>query len=59
LDTEPIVKEPFDFRDPYPYIVVNVGSGVSVLLVKSPDSYCRVSGDVFAALEASPGFFQW
>ena len=38
------VKKPFDFRNPYPYLVVNVGSGVSILAVHSPTKYKRVSG---------------
>ncbi|KAK6178064.1 hypothetical protein SNE40_012900 [Patella caerulea] len=37
-------KVPFDFRDPYPYLVVNIGSGVSILAVRSPTDYRRVSG---------------
>nr|KAG5689035.1 hypothetical protein BaRGS_006431 [Batillaria attramentaria] len=37
-------KVPFDFRDPYPYLVVNIGSGVSILAVHSPTNYKRVSG---------------
>lgn len=38
------VKRPFDFRNPYPYLVVNVGSGVSILAVYSSTEYKRVSG---------------
>ncbi len=30
--------------DPYPYIVVNIGSGVSILLVESAESYHRIGG---------------
>ncbi|KAK2141020.1 hypothetical protein LSH36_1181g00002 [Paralvinella palmiformis] len=37
-------KRPYNFRNPYPYLVVNVGSGVSILVVYSPDNYRRVSG---------------
>ncbi|ESO93097.1 hypothetical protein LOTGIDRAFT_162119 [Lottia gigantea] len=37
-------KVPFDFRNPYPYLVVNIGSGVSILAVRSPTDYRRVSG---------------
>ncbi len=37
-------KHPFDFRNPYPYLVVNIGSGVSILAVKSATEYSRVSG---------------
>lgn len=42
--SEPIQKEPYDFRNPYPYLVVNVGSGVSIILVNSPTDFRRVSG---------------
>ena len=37
-------KKPFDFRNPYPYLVVNIGSGVSILAVRSKTDYQRVSG---------------
>ena len=37
-------KVPFDFCNPYPYLVVNIGSGVSVLAVRAPNNYKRVSG---------------
>ncbi|XP_037939913.1 pantothenate kinase 3-like isoform X2 [Teleopsis dalmanni] len=37
-------KRAFDFSKPYPFILVNVGSGVSVLAVYGPDNYKRVSG---------------
>lgn len=42
--TEPIKKEPFNFKDPYPYLCANIGSGVSFVVVRSPDDYTRVSG---------------
>ena len=42
-------RRPFDFRDPYPYLVVNVGSGVSMLSVRSPTDYKRVSGTRYGA----------
>uniref|UniRef100_A0A0A9X5Z5 pantothenate kinase n=2 Tax=Lygus hesperus TaxID=30085 RepID=A0A0A9X5Z5_LYGHE len=38
------VKRPYDFSDPYPFIIVNVGSGVSVLAVYGPSNYKRISG---------------
>ncbi|UYV75768.1 PANK1 [Cordylochernes scorpioides] len=38
------VKVPFNFSHPYPYLVVNMGSGVSILAVHSPTSYIRVTG---------------
>ena len=34
----------FDFSQPYPYLCVNVGSGVSILAVQAPGKYTRVSG---------------
>ncbi|XP_058832430.1 pantothenate kinase 3 isoform X2 [Topomyia yanbarensis] len=37
-------KKQFDFSQPYPFILVNVGSGVSVLAVRGPDNYKRISG---------------
>ena len=38
-------KVPFQLGpDPYPYIVVNIGSGVSILLVESMDKFKRIGG---------------
>lgn len=37
-------KSRFDFSKPYPFILVNVGSGVSVLAVRGPNDYKRISG---------------
>ncbi|XP_014240885.1 pantothenate kinase 3 isoform X2 [Cimex lectularius] len=37
-------KEGYDFSNPYPFIIVNIGSGVSVLAVYGPHSYKRISG---------------
>lgn len=37
-------KMSFDFSNPYPYLVVNMGSGVSILSVRSPTEYKRVTG---------------
>lgn len=37
-------KVPYNFSQPYPYLVVNIGSGVSILAVYSPTSYSRVWG---------------
>ena len=37
-------KTQFDFRDPYPYLVVNIGSGVSILEVRSSTDFQRISG---------------
>lgn len=37
-------KVVYDFSNPYPFLIVNIGSGVSVLAVYGPDNYKRVSG---------------
>ncbi|KAK3868853.1 hypothetical protein Pcinc_025779 [Petrolisthes cinctipes] len=37
-------KVTYDFSNPYPFLVVNIGSGVSILAVDGPDDYRRVSG---------------
>lgn len=37
-------KKNFKFVNSYPYILVNIGSGVSILLVKSETDYRRISG---------------
>ncbi|KAG8236371.1 hypothetical protein J437_LFUL016820 [Ladona fulva] len=34
----------FDFSKPYPFLIVNIGSGVSILAVYGPKSYKRISG---------------
>ena len=42
---ESTCKVPFDLGpDPYPYIIVNIGSGVSILLVESATSFRRIGG---------------
>ena len=47
--TEPLnenkrAKVPYDFSHPYPFLVVNVGSGVSIIAVYSPDKFKRITG---------------
>lgn len=37
-------KVRYNFKHPYPYLVVNIGSGVSILAVYSPTSYSRIWG---------------
>jgi type II pantothenate kinase len=37
-------KIPFDFKNPYPFMVVNIGSGVSILAVTGPGKFRRVTG---------------
>lgn len=44
LNEEKCVKVPYDFSRPYPYLVVNIGSGVSILAVYSSTSYSRICG---------------
>lgn len=44
LSEEKCVKVQYDFSKPYPYLVVNIGSGVSILAVYSSTSYSRISG---------------
>ncbi|MBN3302150.1 PANK3 kinase, partial [Amia calva] len=44
LDPECCQKMPYNLEDPYPMLVVNIGSGVSILAVYSKDNYKRVSG---------------
>ncbi|CAK6447464.1 unnamed protein product [Pipistrellus nathusii] len=37
-------KLPFDLKNPYPLLLVNIGSGVSILAVYSKNNYKRVTG---------------
>ncbi|KAK0159288.1 hypothetical protein PV328_010183 [Microctonus aethiopoides] len=37
-------KVPYDFSEPYPFLLVNIGSGVSILAVYGPNNYKRISG---------------
>lgn len=41
-------KRAFNFSQPFPFILVNVGSGVSILAVYGPDNYKRISGTRYA-----------
>ncbi|XP_078267650.1 pantothenate kinase 3-like [Rhinoraja longicauda] len=43
-DPEKCQKMPFNLDDPYPLLVVNIGSGVNILAVYSKDHYKRVTG---------------
>lgn len=43
-DEETCQKVTYDFSNPYPFLVVNIGSGVSILSVSGPEDYKRVSG---------------
>ncbi|XP_034235418.1 pantothenate kinase 3 isoform X2 [Thrips palmi] len=37
-------KVPYDLSNPYPFLLVNIGSGVSVLAVHGPNKYKRITG---------------
>lgn len=37
-------KVNYDLSNPYPFLLVNIGSGVSVLAVYSANNYKRISG---------------
>jgi len=43
-DDNEAVKKSYDFSNPYPFILVNIGSGVSILSVRAPGQYQRVCG---------------
>ncbi|XP_076016406.1 pantothenate kinase 1a isoform X1 [Genypterus blacodes] len=43
-DTQSCVKRPCSLEDPFPMLLVNIGSGVSILAVYSQDNYKRVTG---------------
>ncbi|MGH0114412.1 UNVERIFIED_CONTAM: hypothetical protein FKN15_015348 [Acipenser sinensis] len=47
MEPEKCRKMPYNLEDPYPLLVVNIGSGVSILAVYSKDNYKRVSGTSF------------
>nr|XP_020457317.1 pantothenate kinase 1-like isoform X3 [Monopterus albus] len=43
-DTQSCVKKPCTLENPFPMLLVNMGSGVSILAVYSEDNYKRVTG---------------
>ncbi|XP_058801702.1 pantothenate kinase 3 isoform X2 [Phymastichus coffea] len=43
-DDDKCQKMPYDFSEPYPFLLVNIGSGVSILTVQGPNNYKRISG---------------
>ncbi|KAG7458687.1 hypothetical protein MATL_G00223230 [Megalops atlanticus] len=43
-DPERCVQRPYTLENPYPLLLVNIGSGVSILAVYSKDNYKRVTG---------------
>nr|XP_029511468.1 pantothenate kinase 1-like [Oncorhynchus nerka] len=43
-DTQNSVKTPCSLADPFPMLLVNIGSGVSILAVYSKDDYKRITG---------------
>ena len=44
LDDQLWEKHHFNFGNPYPYLCVNIGSGVSILAVDRANSFKRVGG---------------
>ena len=43
-DESDAIKTPYDNHDIYPFMLVNIGSGVSILNVEGPETYKRVHG---------------
>lgn len=43
-DTQSCVKKPCTLDNPFPMLLVNIGSGVSILAVYSENDYKRVTG---------------
>ncbi|KAF6722457.1 Pantothenate kinase 2, mitochondrial [Oryzias melastigma] len=43
-DPEQCVQKPYALENPYPLLLVNIGSGVSILAVYSENNYKRVTG---------------
>ncbi|XP_074041008.1 pantothenate kinase 3 fbl isoform X3 [Leptinotarsa decemlineata] len=43
-DESKCAKMKYDFSSPYPFLIVNIGSGVSILAVHSETNYQRISG---------------
>lgn len=43
-DETKCVKVKYDFKNPYPFLLVNIGSGVSILAVYGPNNFKRVTG---------------
>ncbi|MGH0137818.1 UNVERIFIED_CONTAM: hypothetical protein FKN15_017585, partial [Acipenser sinensis] len=56
MEPEKCRKMPYNLEDPYPLLVVNIGSGVSILAVYSKDNYKRVSGTSCGCVSAA---FPW
>lgn len=43
-DPDQCQKKPYNLENPFPLLLVNIGSGVSILAVYSKDNYKRVTG---------------
>lgn len=43
-DTEHCKQKAYPLENPYPLLLVNIGSGVSIMAVYSKDNYKRVTG---------------
>lgn len=50
-DESKCAKVNYDFSSPYPFLIVNIGSGVSVLAVYSATNYKRISGTRYVLYE--------
>ncbi|MGH0127777.1 UNVERIFIED_CONTAM: hypothetical protein FKN15_044579 [Acipenser sinensis] len=46
-DPDQCQKKPYNLENPFPLLLVNIGSGVSILAVYSKDNYKRVTGTSF------------
>lgn len=49
-DESKCAKVNYDFSKPYPFLLVNIGSGVSILAVNSPTDCKRVSGTRYVCI---------
>ncbi|TSW48770.1 Pantothenate kinase 3 [Bagarius yarrelli] len=49
-DPEHCEQKPYNLENPYPLLLVNIGSGVSILAVHSKDNYRRVTGTSFGSM---------
>lgn len=43
-DPDHCIQKPYALENPYPLLLVNIGSGVSILAVYSENNYKRVTG---------------
>lgn len=50
-DLEHCEEKAFPLENPYPFLLVNIGSGVSILAIYSKDDYRRVTGTRYLITE--------